>query len=288
MLDDRPTPTPPAAPTTSPAEVAATSAPAPMPIERAALDRVLARAAQLQAVESDPGEPVLTESQLLEVGREVGLADRHIRQALAEERTRVAVPEESGVAARLFGPATVYATRTVPGTAQTVLATLDEWMRREECLSVKRRFADRILWEPRPGLFSEMRRRLKVGGRGYHLSRAQEVAATTIVVDRERVLVRLEADLSNVRQQHVLGGGVTAATGVFTTGVGITIGVAAAVAVLPAAAAIVAGYLISRRHGPTVTRAQLALEQVLDRLERGEIPRSPLLSALDATARLIT
>ncbi len=249
---------------------------------------MLARAAQLQAGESDPGEAVLTESQLLEVGREVGLADRHIRQALAEERTRVAVPEESGVAARLFGPATVHATRTVPGSAQTVLAALDEWMSREECLSVKRRFADRILWEPRPGLFSDMRRRLKVGGRGYHLSRAQEVAATTIPVDRERVLVRLEADLSNVRQQHLLGGGVAATSGVFATGVGITLGVTAAVALLPAATAIVAGILISRRHGPTVTRAQLALEQVLDRLERGEMPRSPLLSALDATARLIS
>jgi len=43
----------------------------------------------------------------------------------------------------------------------------------------------------------------------------------------------------------------------------------------------VGGYFIARSHAPMVTRAQLALEQLLDRLERGDPPRPNVLSALD-------
>jgi hypothetical protein len=47
------------------------------------------------------------------------------------------------------------------------------------------------------------------------------------------------------------------------------------------------GYYQARsRHAATLTRAQLALEQVLDRLERGELPRPSLLGAIAAVAAL--
>ena len=60
-------------------------------IDRTALERVLARAAQLQMAAGEDTGPAdgLSESQLLDVGREVGLSPAHLRQALAEERTRV-------------------------------------------------------------------------------------------------------------------------------------------------------------------------------------------------------
>jgi hypothetical protein len=53
------------------------------------------------------------------------------------------------------------------------------------------------------------------------------------------------------------------------------------VAIVPAAVTVVGGYFIARSHAPMVTRAQLALEQLLDRLERGDPPRPNVLSALD-------
>ena len=41
-----------------------------------------------------------------------------------------------------------------------------------------------------------------------------------------------------------------------------------------------------RVHAPHVAAAQLALEQLLDRLERGELPRQSLLSAITSSAGL--
>src|SRR5690349_13261719 len=120
----------------------------PAKIDRAALERVLARAAELQAGMGDAPEEI-TEDQLIELGKEVGLSAQHLRQALAEDRTRSNVPDaERGLSASLFGPSRVAASRTVPGNARDVLASIDGWMRKQELLVVKRHHADRIVWEP--------------------------------------------------------------------------------------------------------------------------------------------
>lgn len=257
--------------------------PTPPPrLDRGALERVLARAAELQAAEADPGEAMLTEEQLLDVAREVGLSPRHLRQALAEERTRVLVPEEHGVLARLFGPASAYAERTIKGAPEAVFTALDAWMQREETLLVKRRFPDRMLWEPRGDFITLFKRALNVGGRGYHLSRAAEIAATVVPVDEGRVLVRLEADLFPVRLQRVAGGGAVAGSGALGAATLIALGFFPAVAIASAGVVAVGGYFVARSHAPLVARAQLALEQLLDRLERGELPRPSLLAALGA------
>lgn len=239
-------------------------------LSRDALERVLARAAELQAGDADPADATLTEEQLLEVGREVGLSPQHVRQALAEERSRVLIPEEQGGMARVFGTARVHASRTVRGTVESVFRALDVWMQREESMQVKRRLADRMTWEPRSGFITEVRRGLNIGGFGYHLSRAEEVAATVVPVDGERALVRLEADLANVRLQRVAGGGALFGGGAIGTAVLLALGFFAPIAIIPVGVAAVGGYFVARSHTPLVTRAQTSLEQLLDRLERGE------------------
>jgi hypothetical protein len=284
-MADEPKPVPPSANAAVPAPPAAPPG-APVPLERAALERVLARAAELQAAEADPGELTLTEAQILDVGNEVGIPAKHLRQALAEERSRVEVPVERGRVAALFGAATVFASRTVRGTPAVLFDKLDEAMQREESLRVKRRFPDRIAWEPRGGMATEFRRIMNVGGHGYRLARAEEVSATVIAVDAKRSIVRLDASLANVRTQRIVGGsGVVVASGV-TGGILLALGVMAAVAALPVAAGLVGGYFIARSHSPQVAGAQLALEQMLDRLERGELQRPSLLSAITASAGL--
>jgi len=259
-------------------------------IDRAALERVLARAAELQAKSGD-GETFdeFTEEQLLELGREVGLSPQHLRQAMAEERTRSALPtDERGLAVTLFGPGHARATRTVNGTQRETLAIIDSWMQRQELLQVKRHFADRIVWEPRGDLFGNLKRMLNVGGRGYPLTRAREVAATVIPVDEKRVLVSLDADLSARRGR--LAGELAGATvvGAGATGVLVIMGIAGAVAAAPAVIAPAAAYYGFRgMQIRLLNRAQLSLEQLLDRLERGEFGRAPsLLSAIAAAAAL--
>ena len=286
-MADAPTPpTPPQVPGAAPAPVPAPAPGTPAPLERAALERVLARAAELQAGDADTGEITLTEAQILEVGNEVGIPAKHLRQALAEERSRVAVPVERGRIAALFGSATVSASRTVRGAPAALLQKLDDAMQREESLREKRRFPDRMAWEPRGGMATEFRRIMNVGGHGYRLARAEEVSATVIAIDAERSIVRLDASLANVRTQRIAGGAGMAVAGGVAGGILFALGVMAAVAALPAAAALVGGYFVARSHAPQVAGAQLALEQLLDRLERGDLQRPSLLSAITSSAGL--
>ena len=261
----------------------------PAPLDRAALERVLKRAAELQTANAEPSDAIVTEDRLLEIGREVGLSPQHLRQALAEERTRVTLAPETGTMAHLFGASHVSATRTVRGTPSVVLSALDQWMQREECLRVKRQFPERVLWEEQRGIEAMFRRNVNLGGRDYTLARALEVAATAIPVDAERVLVRLDADFTNVRTQRLVAGVGVATGGALSTGVLIALGFAVPFAAIPAAVLAAGGYFLARSNTPFLTRAQLALEQVLDRLERGELTRDSgsLLSAIAATTRLL-
>src|SRR5919201_1817131 len=222
-------------------------------LDRAAMERVLRRAAELQADAAEPGE-ALTEDELLEVGKEVGLAPQHLRQALAEERTHVEIPPAAGLTGRLFGARGVSAARTVPGTPQSVLAALDAWMQREECLQVKRRFADRVSWEPQRDFFGNVKRRFNIGGRGYYLTRANEVAATVVAVDDARVLVRLDADMADALGARArlsgaaIGGGLVAGAALVGAGamVGALMAPVIAVAALPALVGLGGGLEIAR------------------------------------------
>lgn len=256
-------------------------------LDRGALERVLARAAELQAGAGEP-EEALTEEQILELGKEVGLSEQHLRQALAEERTRVALPpDDAGLSAKLLGGARVGASRVVPGRPRDILEAIDAWLQRQECLQVKRQFSDRIVWEARRDLVGTVRRALNVGGRGYALARAFEVAATAVAVDPSHTLVRIDADLASFRsslaRQSTAATMLGVAAGATMIALHFAIAAAAAPVVVVSAGAFYAARGMNNR---TATAAQLALEQLLDRLERGEIarPQSSILSVLAAAA----
>lgn len=264
-----------------------------MAIDRAALERVLARAAELQATTADDGSPSdgLTEQQLLEVGGEVGLSPVHLRLALAEERTRNAVPSERGLVAQMAGAGVASAQRMVRGTPSDVLAALNQTMQRDESLIVKRRYADRVTWEPRRDFWAALRRLSVSSGRAYDLLRVSEVAATAVAVDEARTLVRLDADVSGTRGRRLQGGIAVATAGTVAGGVVFGLAMliqpvliaALAVGAVPAVAGLAGGVAVARTHRQILQRAQLALEQVLDRLEHNELRRPATL--LDVLVR---
>ena len=70
------------------------STPNPNRLDRTALDRVLQRAAEMQASETDVGEG-LTEREVLDLGQQVGIPQRFLQQAMLEERSRVTVAERT-------------------------------------------------------------------------------------------------------------------------------------------------------------------------------------------------
>jgi hypothetical protein len=264
----------------------------PRRLDRAALDRVLARAADLQSSFADGADAsgMLSEEQIIDLGREAGLSPEHLRQAMAEERTRGAAPEEHGFAVSVFGPSQVQASRVVTGTPSEILDAIDGWMLREEGLQLKRRVADRVVWETRRDLFGNLTRALNLGGRGYALTRAGEVSATATAIDQTRTLVVLDAGLTDHRTKLAVGTAVATTTGVAATAV------AALLIVVPAAlvgvailglGGVPAIALVSSRSAQAraVSRGQLALEQLLDHLERGDHRRpGGLLGAITATA----
>jgi hypothetical protein len=245
----------------------------------------LARAAELQAVNGEEGEPTdsLSEEQVLELGREVGLSPEHLRQALAEERVRIQPTPawETGMAYRLFGATRVAAQRLVRGTPEKLLATLDRWMQREEWLRVVRQRDDRIVWEPRRGFFGSIRQLLR--GRDYALYRANDISATVVRADNEFTLVRLEADFTILRRGMAGQTAVGTVIGGASTGALVAMGVMLPVAVAPIVVLAGATYAASRRtQQHAVQRASLTLELVLDRLERGEWQPPSLMRLIEA------
>jgi len=250
-------------------------------LDRAALERVLARASELQAGTSEPSE-AMTEHQLIELGKEVGLSPEHVRQAIAEEQTRVAVQQPAGRVAGVFGPNTAWAQRVISGTQADVLARIDRYMQTQEALAVRRRYAERITWEARRDFLGQMKRGFGLGGRAYSLTRADEIGATVVPVDSARVLVRLDAAFSDARRRSVTGSGVLAGTGL--AGAGGVIALAATIPGSSMAVALMIGGVwaaiggvgftaVAKSYRSNVERAQLALEQALDRLEHPEPPR---------------
>lgn len=250
------------------------------PLDRAALERVLARAAELQAAEGEGDDPGLTDAQLLDIGKEVGLAPSSLRQALAEERTRSGPPPRRGPLDLLFGSTVASSSRTVPGAPAAVLESLDSMMQHEEGMRVKRRFADRVLWERAPGIFASIDRAFDFTGHGFPLVKADEVAAALVAVDGERTLVRLDASLAALRGQHLAGGAVLTGTGVAGSAILFALGVLPVISILPVVGLSIAAWFATRDHHRARRRVQVALEQVLDRLERNERPRPSLLASL--------
>ena len=238
-------------------------------LSRAALERVLARAAQLQAASGEDDESgAMTEEQLVELGKEVGLSGELLRQALAEERSRTLLPAESGWLASFTGVSAVTAARTVPGTPVAVLAAIDAWMQRSEALQVKRRFADQLVWEARRDIFSVIRRTIPIWGRGFELIPANDVSAIVAAVGPNRAHARIVADFSVARSRRATSGAALAFAMLLITAPLIAIGVSPVLAAIPSAlAALLALFITRRQYRQLVSRAQVSLEQALDRLE---------------------
>jgi len=249
---------------------------APAPVSRGALERVLARASELQSASGDaPESEAMTEAQVVELAKEVGLSPEHVRQALAEERARGEPDAQSDAfVMRLIGGRHVSAQRVVPGNPDEVLAALDRWMLNEEWLRVKRQQRDRMVWEPRRDIMAGIRRAF--GGRSHALHHTTDVAATVVSVDGGRSLVAITADLAS-RRVSVMGGAV-AVVG-FS---GVATGVLAALSFMPVIAALpflvvspIAVIGAQRVMAAALEQTHTAIEQVLDRLERRSTDTRP-------------
>jgi hypothetical protein len=257
----------------------------PKRIDRAALERIIQRAAELQAGEVETGDG-LSEQEVLKLGNEVGIPGRFLRQALYEETTRGGLERAHGFLARWIGPKLVGASRVVPGERAALETALATWMTEAEAMSVKRRLPDRTLWEAQKGLFAQMKRGLGMGGKSYHLARTVEVSDSVTSLEEGYCHVALSADVSNTRSGVIAGATAVASSGVLVSAVLLAAMPVAIPVVLLAPAVVGLGIAASipRAHRRQAERVQLALEQILDGLERGEIRTHPSMPGPRASA----
>ena len=239
-------------------------------IGREALERIIQRAAELQAGERDIGEG-LTKEELLALGQDVGIPTRYLQQALLEEQTRSVMEEGRGALAWLAGPARLSAERVVPGDLAAVERALGAWLEQEELLQVKRRYSNHTTWEPKVGAFASIQRALGARGKTFAVSRATEVAGQITRLEAGFCHARLIADVRRPRSQRLWGAAALVAVGAAFAATAPVLGVLALWGFVPAAAALALAIGLARRHRQENERIQIGLEQVLDRLERGDL-----------------
>jgi hypothetical protein len=239
-------------------------------IDRAALERIIQRAAELQTAEREIGD-TLTSDELLALGREVGIPVRYLQQALLEERTRVGPIAPGGLIARVAGPGQVTAQRVVPAEAEVVERQLVRWMESNELFCVQRAQPGRITWEPVGGFHAAYRRSMaafSTGARSFMLSRASTVSAAILSLESGYSHVTLAADARGVRSGYVGGSAALITSGAAGTALMVALGAMLPLALLPLPVALGLGYSMVRRYGPAVERLQLGLERALDFLEQ--------------------
>lgn len=243
----------------------------PARIDRAALERIIRRAAELQTAEREIGE-TLTQDELMSLGREVGIPVRYLQQALLEEHSPLGTPSPPGIMDRVAGPGQVTAQRVVPVEAELAEQNLVRWMERNELFCIQRQQRGRVTWEPLSGFQAAIRRSaaaLGAGKRPFMLSRAATVSATFLPLESGYTHVTLVADARKVRTEYVASGSALAGAGAAGTAAMIALGALLPVALAPLPVAAGIGYIVMRRYGPAIARIQLGLERALDALESG-------------------
>lgn len=250
-------------------------------LTRKEFEEVMRRASELAAEGSHADEALLDEVELLRIAHEVGLPERHVRQALAEVRMRI--PEARGVLGRLYGPATVQAGRVVPGTPGRLSGVIDEFLVAGQLLQPVRRAPDLLLYRPAVDWASQIARAASATSRRYYVASAKSVEVSLEPVDEERTMVRFEVDpgtLTDYAAGGFLGGGAAGvaagvALGVLTAGVApLFLGVLGAVVV---GTGVTSGivWTTGRSHRKRLQEVRDEIEGVLDRLEAGDTLEPP-------------
>lgn len=243
----------------------------PARIDRAALDRIIQRAAELQTGGREIGD-VLTPDEVIRLGKEVGIPEGYLRQALLEESSRATLPESHRLLDRAFGPAVVMAQRVVQLSQEQIERSLLQWMSDHELLTIQRQQSGRISWEPLTGFQAAVKRSTAALGGGRHpfmLSRAGVVTATVMPLEPGYCNVTLTATLQQTRASFI--GGTAAVAGIGLIGAAILAVMTPfwLFALVPVPLGGGGAWIVSRRFRPIAERVQLGLERALDSLEQG-------------------
>jgi hypothetical protein len=263
------------------------------PITRRDLPAVVRRAAELAAVDDDAGDQI-AEDEVVRIAAELGIAPRHVKQALYEG---VREDEEPRFLDRQLGTPRLAASRAVPLDAARALKIVEEYLVTSEYLTVVRRQGNSLTLEPAPDTVSRIARSFKRGSK--HLLASAEIVEVTVrPLEDGWSHVRLRTIYEDKRRSKVAGaivGGVFLGTPVAGLTAAIVGGigsnllgglgdpghvVAVTAAVMTGVATfsgVMAGMLAStrKRYRQWRERTVMQTEGVLDKLEKGKDLRPP-------------
>ena len=245
----------------------------PGKIDRATLERIMQRAAELQAGEADIGEG-LTPDEVTALGREVGIPARYLQQAMLEQATSVVAPAEAGAIGSVVGPGEVKAQRVVVGDPEDAARALIDWLDRNELLAVQRQQPGRVTFEKLTGMTAALRRggaALGSGAPRFMLAKASVVSATFTKLESGYCHVSLTAELRETRGAYLGGAAAMGSTGLAGAAIIAVMSPLWVVAAAPLLAGGALGWFILKRYRPVADRTLLGLERALDFLERGGI-----------------
>ncbi len=243
-------------------------------LTRREFDAVIRRAAELASTEGAGGEAALTEGELLRIAGEVGLPEAHVRQALSEVRSGEV---GGGVLTRIFGPATVRASRVIPGDPEGLSKKIDEFLVGNQLLQPVRRGVSLLQYRPAIDWASQVARAASFSSQRYYIASAKAVEVRLEQLDDERILVEFLVD-PGTRGDDIagaaLGGGAAGGAAGFFSAVAIASTAPLALAV-GAGVAIGAGvwsgigWSVGLSHKRKHQEVRAEVEGVLDALERG-------------------
>ena len=248
-------------------------------LTRRDFDEVMRRAAELAADEPEAIDRGFTEGEILRIGSEVGLPERHVRRALSEVRSgRLAVRPQGWRSIRqLFGNGNVWASRVIERPRAQIYRELDEFMVAGQLLQAVRRRDDFLQYRPAVDWASRVARAASTHSRQHYVAAARLVEARLESVSEGSTLVEVHVDpgiIGDYRAGAVAGGGalgvgggvgVALALGAVAP-VGVAVGVALAVGSL---AAMTVSTLTGRALARRLSEVQSEVEGILDGLEEG-------------------
>ena len=254
-------------------------------LTRRDFDEVMRRAAELAADEPDAADRGFSDAEVIRIGAEVGLPERHLRQALSEVRSGRLAHRPAGWRGvrQLFGNGIVWASRVIHRPRTAVTRQLDEFMVAGQLLQAVRKREDFLQYRPSVDWASRVARAASSQSRQHYVAASRLVEVRLEALDEDSTLVEISVDpgvVGDYRAGAVFGAGIV--------GVGGGIGVALALGALgPLGLAVGAGVLagggasalVASLTGRALSRrlreVRSEVEGILDGLEGGHLEPPP-------------
>lgn len=245
-------------------------------LSRRDFDEVMRRASELAATEPGASEEEFTEAELVRIGREVGLADRHVRTALAEFRTdRGGFARRRGRIRALLATGEIHSSRTVKRPRARIHGELDDFMVGSQLLQRVRQREDLLQYRPAIDWASRVARAASSTSRQHYVAASRLVEARMDELGPESTQVDIVVDpgmAGKYRTGAVLGGGMAGAAAGIGVGAGLALLATLPVAVAGGIAAgvvsaVVVMSLVALGFERRLGEVHLEVEGILDGLE---------------------